>query len=161
MTTRYPSSCFQAVSCLKRTQHVTPSAIHITYSAALSSQSHTRHYSFSKTSSRTTSARPPAPKSTNLKPRSPAQSTPNSLASALNPPPSTLPPPLSARVERRCQWERGRVRGEERMRAAARGGVQRRRAGDDDVWQRASASCWCCGWVCRHGNGSRDMHVLQ
>lgn len=94
MTTRYPSSCFQAVSCLKRTQHVTPSAIHIAYSAALFSQSHSRHYSFSKTSSRTTSTRRPAPKSTSLKPRSPAQSTPNSLASALNPPPSTLPPPL-------------------------------------------------------------------
>ena len=58
MTTRYSSSCFQAVSCLKRTQHVTPSAIHIAYSAALFSQSHSRHYSFSKTSSRTTSTRP-------------------------------------------------------------------------------------------------------
>jgi hypothetical protein len=94
MTTRYPSSCLQAVSCLKRTQHASPVAIHIAYRAALFSPPHTRHYSFSKNSSRNTSNRPPAPKST-LKPRSPVPPTAKSLvSSALNPPPTTLPPPL-------------------------------------------------------------------
>ncbi|KAM0710387.1 hypothetical protein Q7P35_002749 [Cladosporium inversicolor] len=95
MTTRYPSSCLQAVSRLKRTQHAPPSTIHIAYTAALFSP---RHYSFSKNSPRNktnnSSNLPPTPKF-NLKTRSPAPpSTAQSLAAALNPPPTTLPPPL-------------------------------------------------------------------
>jgi hypothetical protein len=81
---------------LKRTQHASPpSAIHIAYTTALFSPPHARHYSFSKTSSRNNaSTRPPAPKTTALNPRSPTPSTTPSLAAALNPPPTTLPPPL-------------------------------------------------------------------
>ena len=89
MTTRYPSSCLQAVSCLKRTQYASPTTIRIAYSAALFSP---RQYSFSKSSSRNASNRPPAPKF-NIKPRSPSPSSPTKTA-ALNPPPTTLPPPL-------------------------------------------------------------------
>jgi hypothetical protein len=94
MTTRYPSSCLQAVSCLKRTQYAASSTptTHIAFSATLFSPAQSRQYSFSKTSSRNNSNRPPAPKF-NLKPRSPSV-LPKTVVETVNPPPTTLPPPL-------------------------------------------------------------------
>lgn len=95
MTTRYPSSCLQAVSCLKRTQYApsTPTAHHLAFTSALFSPAQARQYSFSKQSSRTAATRPSAPKFA-LKPRPSSPPSEKANAAALNPPPTTLPPPL-------------------------------------------------------------------
>jgi hypothetical protein len=97
MTTRYPSCCLQAVSCLKRTQHATSTTnTHITFTTTfLLSTTHSRQYSFSKTAARnnTTTNRAPPPPKFSIQPRIPTP-TRTSSKSLLNPPPTTLPPPL-------------------------------------------------------------------
>lgn len=91
MSTPYPSSCLQAVSRLKRTQHA--STIHIAFATTLlSTAQQSRPYSFSKTSSRSKSTGNRPPPSFSLKPRTVPKA---SLAkAAVNPPDTTLPPPL-------------------------------------------------------------------
>jgi hypothetical protein len=98
MTTRYPSSCLQAVSCLKRTQHgpssTTTKTTHLAFTTALLlSTPQPRHYSFSKTAPRNNASRAPPPPKFSIQPRVPTP-TRSSSKSLLNPPPTTLPPPL-------------------------------------------------------------------
>lgn len=96
MTTPYPSSCLQAVSRLRRTQHAsTNTTICIAFTTTfLSTPQQSRSYSFSKTSSRgkSTGNRPPTP-SFSLNPRSLPKTSPANFF-AVNPPDTTLPPPL-------------------------------------------------------------------
>lgn len=100
MTTRHPSSCLQAVSRLKRTQHGRQSTttIHIAFTTTILQQS--RPYSFSKTSSRSKSTgKSPPPPSFSLNPRALPKTSSASFA-ALNPPETTLPPPLALPIKK-------------------------------------------------------------
>ncbi|KAM0717003.1 hypothetical protein Q7P37_006855 [Cladosporium fusiforme] len=94
MTTRYPSSCLQAVSCLNRTQHASsPASITLHISLLRHQPAYSRHYSFSKNAPRKNGAKPPPiPQSTLTPTRERSINDPSD--EVLNPPPSTRPPPL-------------------------------------------------------------------
>lgn len=89
MTTRYPSSCFQAVSCLTRTQHASSK---LTTIVLRHQPAYSRPYTFTKSSARTKATKPtPPPPQITL---SPSRRQTATQSAALNPPTSTLPPPL-------------------------------------------------------------------
>lgn len=93
MTTRYPSSCLQAVSCLHRTQYApTNTSLHITLLRRQQQPSYYRAYSFSKKSRRGAAKSP----SLSTTPSAPTHVRPQQVShnEAINPPASTLPPSL-------------------------------------------------------------------